>query len=77
MEKTTSQLELLFKDGSGKSNKIVVPEPREGLDRQTAETAMTTIIDSDLFAKDGKDLHASTDGARYVTKTVKDIFTVE
>lgn len=74
---TTTNLELLFKDESGKNTKIVVPEPRSNLDRQTTEKTMQTIVDSDLFTKDGKDLHASNAGARYVKKEVTDIFVVE
>lgn len=77
MPTVTTNLELLFKDGSGKGSKIVVPEPRADLDRQTTESAMQAIVDSDLFAKDGQDIHAANAGARYVKKEITDIFSVE
>lgn len=37
---------------------------------------MQTIVDANLFTRTGQDLHASIDGARYVTRKVEEIFSL-
>ncbi|MGY4105505.1 DUF2922 domain-containing protein [Ignavigranum ruoffiae] len=76
MQNVTNTLELLFKDTSGRSNKIVVVAPVEDLDQETAQGVMQTIVDANLFTRTGQDLHASIDGARYVTRKVEEIFSL-
>lgn len=70
----TMNLELLFKNAEGKSASVKIPNPVQGLDRSTTETAMTVIAESELFAKEGIDAHAEIVGARYVTREVDHIF---
>ena len=76
MMEHTMNLELLFKNGEGKSATVKIPNPLAGLDRSLTESAMTVIMDSGLFAKDGVDSHAQIVGARYVTRDVEEIFDI-
>ncbi len=77
MNQTSNQLELLFKNADGKNAKIALKHAKAGLERPAVEGVMSTLRDSNLFAKDGADMHATIVGARYVSRQVSDIFKVE
>ncbi|WP_256864637.1 DUF2922 domain-containing protein [Marinilactibacillus piezotolerans] len=73
----STKLELRFKTGEGKSKTIGINQPVLDIDQETVEAAMQKIIDQNLFEKEGVNLFASVRGARYVTRTVADVFETE
>lgn len=77
MSKVEQNLELLFRNQAGKAKKIVMGSPRQGLDRSTAESAINKIVSTDIFDDSSGDTYATAEGARYVTRTVDDIYMVE
>lgn len=72
---TIKNLELIFKNQAGKNATIVIPLPADNVSKPVAEEAMRAIADANLFAKDGLDSHTTLVGARYISKTIEDIFT--
>ena len=75
--KTTKTLELQFGTAAGKTKKISLRHAKEGVTADVAKAAMNTIVDKDIFVKDGVDVYAKSKGAQYVTRTVEDIFKAE
>lgn len=73
----TKKLELRFVTGEGKSRVIGINSPILDLAPEIVEKAMDTIIAQDMFEVEGVKLYTRTKGARYVTRTVEDIFEVE
>lgn len=72
-----TKLELRFKTGEGKSRTIGIDQPVMDLDSASIEAAMQTIIDQNMFEKEGVNLFNTIKGARYVTRTVADVFETE
>ncbi|RAV79383.1 DUF2922 domain-containing protein [Aerococcus mictus] len=71
-------LELLFKTEEGKTKKVTIKEPKEDVSAEVAQAALAAIVDADIFAnEDGFDPYATATGARYVRRTVTDIYQVE
>lgn len=73
----TTKLELRFKTSEGKSKMIGVSQPVLNLDSAVVEAAMKTIVDQNMFKKEEVNLLESIKGARYVTRTVDDLFEIE
>ncbi|GEQ33842.1 DUF2922 domain-containing protein [Marinilactibacillus psychrotolerans] len=73
----TTKLELRFKTSEGKSKMIGVSQPVLNLDSAVVEAAMKTIVDQNMFKKEDVNLLESIKGARYVTRTVDDLFEIE
>lgn len=73
----TNTLELLFLDGVGNSRKITIKDPVEGLTEERAKTAMEVIVNTNIFIDSGVDVYAAADGARYVIRSVQDIYKAE
>lgn len=71
MEQT---LELLFLNEEGKSRKLSIRNPEEGLTEGIIREAMETIINQNMFEQDGVSLYSEVKGARYIARTVTDIF---
>ena len=76
-EVTTINLELQMKNAAGKTKTMRVSEPREGLDRITTEAAAQQIIDANIFKDDSGDTYATNVGARYVKRTIDEIYNVD
>lgn len=76
-EVTTTNLELQLKSAAGKSKVVRVQEPRLGLDRLTTETAAQELINANIFLDESGDPYATNVGARYVKRTVDEIYNVE
>lgn len=76
-EITTTNLELKFKNSVGKAKTVSVKEPRAGIDRATAEAAVNQLVNADIFVDESGDAYAVGVGARYVQRTVNDIYSVE
>ncbi|MGO4940953.1 DUF2922 domain-containing protein [Fundicoccus sp. Sow4_D5] len=74
---TSSTLELLFNDGLGAPRKITVKDPIESLSAEVAQAAMDKIVETDIFIDEGIDVYAVAEGARYVTRSVQDIYKAE
>lgn len=77
MSQTTLTLDLQFKTAQGKSRTMGIRDPKAELDREIVEGAMQTIAQQAMFENEGDQLYAKVKGARYVTRTVDEIFTVE
>lgn len=71
MEQT---LELLFLNEEGKSRKLSIRNPQENLSEEIVREAMDTIIAQDMFENEGISLYSQIKGARYVARTVTDVF---
>src|SRR5699024_11521077 len=70
----TYNLELLFANEEGKNRKITIRRPLDSLTEVEVAPVMQAIVDSDLFDDDGLDHYAIASSARYVRKTVDEIF---
>lgn len=53
---TTKKLLMTFKTDEGKKVSLSVDDPRPNITEAEIKTAMTTIIDSGIFAPNGDDL---------------------
>lgn len=62
-------LELLFKNGEGKSVRISIPDPITPVDAGQVNAAMDLLMEKDIFIGD----LAEKAGARIVENTVNDI----
>ena len=74
---TTIKLELQFATEEGKSRTLSVNQPAMDLDQATVEAAMEAIAAQNLFEYEGIQLYNQVKGARYVTRTVNDVFETE
>lgn len=77
MMDTTIKLELQFATEEGKSRTLSVNQPALNLDQKTVETAMEAIAAQGIFENEGVQLYNQVKGARYVTRTVDDVFETE
>lgn len=73
----STKLELRFKTGEGKSKTLGISQPVMGLDSEVVEAAMQKVVDQNMFEKEGVNLFESIKGARYVTRTVDELFETE
>lgn len=73
----STKLELCFKTGEGKSKTIGINQPVMDLDSAVVEAAMQKVVDQNMFEKEGVNLFESIKGARYVTRTVDELFETE
>lgn len=73
----TKRLELRFATSEGKSRVLGINQPALDLEPEVVEAAMEEIIAQDMFELEGVKLYTKSIGARYVTRTVEDIFEVE
>ena len=71
---TTIKLELQFATEEGKSRTLNVNQPAMDLDPATVEAAMEAIAAQGIFEFEGVQLYNQVKGARYVTRTVDDVF---
>lgn len=74
---TTIKLELQFATEEGKSRILNVNQPAMDLDPATVEAAMEAIAAQGIFEFEGIQLYNQVKGARYVTRTVDDVFETE
>lgn len=70
----TNNLELLFKDAAGSSKKITLRNPQEGLTSQVVQGVLDVIAGAEIFVGDNGDTYAQSVGARYVRRTVEDVY---
>ncbi|WP_208560675.1 DUF2922 domain-containing protein [Marinilactibacillus kalidii] len=73
----TTKLELQFETGEGKNQTIGINQPVMNLSAASVSEAMETIAKQHLFEKKGVKLFNKVKGARYVTRTVDNIFEAE
>ncbi len=74
---TTVKLELQFATAEGKSRALSINQPAMDLDPVAVQTAMETIAERNIFEQDGISLYNTIKGARYVTRTVEEVFEAE
>jgi len=70
----TKKLELKFATSEGKNRTLAVNEPKENLTEAEIENAMNVIAGQDLFVDEGIILYQDVKSARYVTRTVEEVF---
>lgn len=70
----TNNLELLFKDEAGSNKKVTLRNPKLGLTAQEAQVALDAIAGAEIFVNENGDAYAQAVGARYVRRTVEDIY---
>lgn len=73
----TNVLELLFKNGENKSKKITIKHPKAELTEAEIIPAMQSLVDANVFSKQGVDQFAEIFNARYVRTEIEDILEVE
>lgn len=70
----TKSLELRFLTSIGKNRTLSVKDPLPDLTTEQTREAMESIVAQNMFNKDGVDLYTAVKGARYIERTVEDIF---
>lgn len=73
----STRLELRFATNEEKNRTLAINNPVLSLEPEVVQTAMQSISEQGLFELDGEVLYNRVIGARYVTRTVDDIFEVE
>lgn len=74
---TTKRLELKFQTANGKAKTLTIQHPKEGIDQETAKSAMDTLVAKDIFQDKQVDVFAASKSAQYVTRTVDEVYTAE
>ena len=59
---TEKELELKFKNASGKSRTLTVKDPKDGLTKEEADAAMNAIVAANVFTSTGGDLVEAVEG---------------
>lgn len=71
------RLELRFATSDERNRTLAINNPILDLEPADVQAAMESITEQGLFELDGEVLYDKVIGARYVTRTVDDIFEVE
>ena len=59
---TEKELELKFKNASGKSRTLTVKAPKDGLTKEEVDAAMNAIVAANVFTSTGGDLVEAVEG---------------
>ena len=59
---TEKELELKFKNASGKSRTLTVKDPKDGLTKEEVDAAMNAIVAANVFTSTGGDLVEAVEG---------------
>lgn len=74
----TYVLELMFKDSYQTARKIEIKRPKRDISAETALSVLDAITNSGVFQNQfGDNRFAQALGARYVTRTVQDVYMVK
>ena len=71
---TSVKLELQFATEEGKSRLMSINEPALDLEPKVVQTAMETIAAQNIFEQEGVQIYNKVKGARYVTRSVDEVF---
>lgn len=71
---TNVKLELQFATEEGKTRTLSINEPALDLDPETVQAAMDTIAAQNIFEQEGIQIYNQVKGARYVTRSVDEVF---
>lgn len=74
---TNVKLELQFATEEGKTRTLSINEPALDLDPETVQAAMDTIAAQNIFEQEGIQIYNQVKGARYVTRSVDEVFQSE
>ena len=74
MPTTVKTLRMLFRNDSGTTSVISVPEPKDPVVAQEVENCMDFIVAQDIFAPNAGDLTEKI-RAEVVERTVEDVYT--
>lgn len=64
---TEKELELKFKNASGKSRTLTIREPKEGLTKETVDGVMADVVAANVFTSNGGDLVEAVEGRMRTT----------
>lgn len=67
-------LELLFKDEAGSSKKLTLRNPQVDLAPEVVQATLEVIANAEIFVSDKGDAYKEVVGARYVRRSVEDIY---
>ena len=59
---TEKELELKFKNASGKSRTLTVKDPKDGITKEEVDAAMNAIVAANVFTSNGGDLVEAVEG---------------
>lgn len=71
---TILTLEMKFGTADGKTRNLSIKNPKSGLTAEEIKPAMETIVGLDAFEVKGVNPYAALGSARYVARSVTDIF---
>ena len=74
---TTVKLELQFTTEEGKSRSMSINAPALNLEPEVVQAAMDSIAAQNIFEQEGVKIYNQVKGARYVTRSVDEIFESE
>ena len=74
---TTVKLELQFATEEGKSRSMSINAPALNLEPEVVQAAMDSIAAQNIFEQEGVKIYNQVKGARYVTRSVDEIFESE
>lgn len=72
--KKSYKLELNFKTEEGRNKRLTIDYPKLDLTAEEIIPVMQTIVDTDIFYKEGEDSYGAVDSARYIETTIEEIF---
>lgn len=64
---TEKELELKFKNASGKSRTLTIREPKESLTKETVDGVMADVVAAKVFTSNGGDLVEAVEGRMRTT----------
>lgn len=73
----TNVLELLFKTEEDKTKKLTIKHPKAELTEEEIIPAMQSLVDVNVFSRQGVNPFAEIYNARYVRTEIEDILEVE
>ena len=74
---TTLTLEMKFGTADGKTKNVSLKNPKAGLTSLEIQPVMQTIVGLDAFEVKGINPYATLNGARYVQRSITDVFAAE
>ncbi len=74
---TTVKLELRFGTSEGKTRTLSINKPALDLEPGAVQSAMEAIAAQGIFENEGVQLYQDVKSARYVTRSVDDVFELE
>lgn len=74
MSETKKHFEMNFKNSEAKAKKVIVAHASENIAAETAKSALESFVNTDMFNDGSGDKFVTIVNARYVTRTVDDVY---